>query len=113
MAKDVIIDNLQDEGLIRLWEAVMEQVAVEYIDLYILYLQHGSEATRKYCSNYGRHQVTAKRGLIELEDYILGDLIAGPHASYIVHKLRQEAKDAIVNGKRKRIPKRKEIMGRG
>jgi hypothetical protein len=36
MAMDISLDTLSDEGLVRIWEAVMEQVAKDYIDLYIL-----------------------------------------------------------------------------
>jgi hypothetical protein len=107
MAKDIIIDNVSDEALVRVWEAVMEQVAKEYIDLYIKYLKYGPGTTAKL--SWSRKVVYVKPALIELEDYILGDLIAGPHAQYIVHGLREEARKHVEDGRKRR----KEIIRRG
>ena len=107
MANDISIDSITDEALTRIWEAVMEEVAREYIDLYIVYLKEGPDATKKIC--YGHRTVTVKPALIELEDYILGDLIAGPHADYIIKNLRREAREHVNNGR----SRRKEIMRRG
>ena len=100
MAKDVQIDTLTDDGLTRLWEGVMAQVAKDYIDLYIIYLKKGPDANTK--KGYGHKLIPVKRALIELEDYILGDLIAGPHAKYIVFNLRKEAREHIENGRVRR-----------
>ena len=103
---DVSIDNLSDEGLTRLWEGVMEEVAKEYIDYYAIYLKKGPEArTKKF---YGGKIIDIKTALIELEDYILGDLIAGPHAEYIIKNLRKEAEEHVRSGR----TKRKEILRR-
>lgn len=106
MAMDISLDTLSDEGLVRIWEAVMEQVAKDYIDLYILYLKEGEEATAG--KKYGQKKIPVKTCLLELEDYIVGDLIAGPHSQYIIHGLRREAREHINSGSRKR----KEIMRR-
>lgn len=107
MAKDVSIDNLTDEGLVRLWEGVMEQAAKDYIDLYIAYLKNGPDA-RVNLISMNKHPITAKPALIELEDYIVGDLIAGPHAEYIIHNLRREAMEHVKDGR----TRRKEILRR-
>lgn len=100
MAKDVQIDTLTDDGLTRLWEGVMAQVAKDYIDLYVIYLKKGPDAHTK--KGYGHKLIPVKTALIELEDYICGDLIAGPHADYIVKNLRKEAKNHVDSGKVKR-----------
>lgn len=97
---DVSIDNLSDEGLTRLWEGVMEEVAKEYIEYYTVYLKKGPDAqTKKF---YGHKIINVKTALIELEDYILGDLIAGPHADYIIKNLRKEAEDHVRSGRTRR-----------
>lgn len=106
MAMDISLDTLSDEGLVRIWEGVMEQVAKDYIDLYILYLKEGEEATAG--KKYGQKKVPVKTCLLELEDYIVGDLIAGPHADYIVKGLRREAQEHMKSGH----VRRKEILRR-
>lgn len=112
MAKDVIITDITDEAVTRIWEAVMEQAAKEYIDLYRVYLVSGPNATKKL--PFSSRTVRVKDALIELEDFILGDLIAGPHADYIVKKLREEAIACVnANKKKRRIIRRKEILKRG
>jgi hypothetical protein len=90
MGNEVDLDNVSDNELINLWGAVMGQVAKDYIELYAAYLKEGPNATIKLYASKKRFPV--KKSIIELEDYILGDLIAGPHADYIVHGLRDEAK---------------------
>ena len=107
MSKDISIDDISDEALTRIWEAVMEQAAKEYIDLYIVYLRNGDGVKKR--SRYGSKYISVKESLIELEDYILGDLIAGPHALYIIKNLRKEAVEHVESGS----SRRKEIMRRG
>ena len=109
MAMDISLDTINDEGIVRIWEAVMEQVAKDYVDTYTEYLRYGLEYLSDY--RYGHRKITVKARLLELEDYIVGDLIAGPHAEYIVHGLREEAQirvDKNLNGKKtpKRIMRR-------
>lgn len=107
MAMDIDLNTLADAGIIRIWEGVMEQVAKDYIDTYIEYLKYGLDHVSDY--RYGRRHVSVKSRLLELEDYIVGDLIAGPHATYIIHNLRDKARERI----NKSPNMRKEIIKRG
>ena len=104
---DISIDNLSDEGLVRLWEAVMEQVAKDYIDYYICYLRYGPDANKK--AIFSTKYLNCYEEIVKLEDYIVGDLIAGPHAEYIIKKLREEAEEHVKDGR----VRRKEIIRRG
>ena len=108
MANDIDLYAVSDESVYRLWEGVMEQVAKDYIASYALYLkQVGEETIVPYKED--NRPLTLKQRLIELEDYIVGDLIAGEHASYIICGLREEAKKRL----NKRTKHRKRIMERG
>lgn len=108
MAMDIDLYAVSDESVYRLWEGVMEQVAKDYVNSYILYLKN-KEADENAPYAEERRLVSLKQRLIELEDYIVGDLIAGDHASYIIHGLREEAKSCI----NKKSTRRKQIIRRG
>ncbi len=108
MAMDIDLNAVSDESVYRLWEGVMEQVAKDYINSYILYLKkQGVDSDVPYAEEH--KLLSLKQRLIELEDYIVGDLIAGDHASYIIHGLREEARNCL----NKKSRRRKQIIRRG
>ena len=86
-----------DDAVIRLGEAILSQLQMDYVKAYIKYLKNGS-GSEIYSYGKGRRQRCIDI-IKELEWYLHASCLTGEYADAIIAELRRQAEVAVSKGK--------------
>lgn len=86
-----------EEAVIRLAEAILSQLQMDYMKAYIKYLKFGSEY-EIYSYGKGRRQRCIDM-IREMEEFIRSSTMTAEYDDAIITELRRQAEEAVSKGK--------------
>ena len=92
------INFFDEDAVIRLGEAILGQLQMDYVKAYIKLLKYGP-TSEIYHYGKGRRQRCCD-AIKELDDYIKTSSLTTEHSEAIIIELRRQAEAAVYKGKR-------------
>ena len=91
------IKFFDNDAVVRLGEAILSQLQMDYVKAYIKYLKYGDTAE---IYHYGKGwQQRCVDSINEMEKYIRSSMLTADKADAIIFELRRQAKVAVSKGK--------------